>query len=537
MNNFFTLTKVFFLSGFNVNSKKKNQKSALGLFGLTLVLFAISSLGISFSMIMKMKEASLPIELFLCVLLMMGFMLNFIISIFQLQSIIFNTKDYELLESLPISKPCIIAAKLFATYLINVAEDVALILPALGIYFANGGTIVPGILSFVSALLISVVPILLSAIIGSISALISAKSRHSNLINIILSLLFFVVFFGGYFYINYAGADMLTGVLDHVFFLRWMKDALLGEYINYLYFVLFNLGGAIIVTLMISLIYRPVNTWLKAGAVHVDYDKVKKNNEKVDLNLDKVLLKKEWNMVSRRPQYLINCVLGQFFFLIFAIMFILLPNMFVGGSEEIPESLPLVFAMLVAPMGMLMNSIATTTSSSISFEGRNGYELLRSYPIDPMSIIKAKIKIGIILSVTVNLFVSTIAAIIMIVKGFYMPYQLIPVYLYPLLAGIVTALVGTLTGLRWPKLDFENEAQVLKNSAASNFIMLFVMLPSMILFGIHMTGTIFGIQYFEFIHYITFGVITIIYLVTAILLTIWIKNRGRTLFDRIITRH
>jgi ABC-2 type transport system permease protein len=350
MNNFFTLTKVFFLSGFNVNSKKKNQKSALGLFGLTLVLFAISSLGISFSMIMMMKEASLPIELFLCVLVMMGFMLNFIIYIFQLQSIIFNTKDYELLESLPISKPCIIVAKLFATYLINVAEDVALILPALGIYFANGGTIVPGILSFVSALLISVVPILLSAIIGSISALISAKSRHSNLINIILSLLFFVVFFGGYFYINYAGADMLTGVLDHVFFLKWMKDALLSEYINYLYFVLFNLGGAIILTLMISLIYRPVNTWLKTGVVHVDYDKVKKNNEKVDLNLDKVLLKKEWNMVSRRPQYLINCVLGQFFFLIFAIMFILLPNMFVGGSEEIPESLPPVFAMLVALM-------------------------------------------------------------------------------------------------------------------------------------------------------------------------------------------
>lgn len=536
MNNFFTLTKVFFLSGFNVNRKKKNQKSAFGLFGLTLALFAFASLGISFSMVMKMKEAGLPIELFLCVLLMIGFMLNFIISIFQLQSIIFNTKDFELLESLPVSKPCIIGAKLFATYLINVSEDIALILPALGLYFANGGSIIPAVLAFISALFISFVPILLSAIIGSVSALISAKSRHSNLINVIVSLLFFVVFFGAYFYINYAQADMLTGILDYVFFLSWMKEALLGDYINYLYFILFNLSGAILVTLMISLIYRPVNSWLKAGSVHVDYDKVKKNNEKVDLRLDKVLLKKEWNMVSRRPQYLINSVLGQFFFLIFAIMFLLLPNLFVGGETDIPESLPYVFAMLVAPLGILMNSIATTTSASISFEGRNGYELLRSYPIDSMAIIKAKLKIGILISVVVNLCVSTLAAVFMIIKGFYMPYYLIPVYLYPLLAGITTALVGMLTGLRWPKLDFENEAQVLKNSAAANLIMLFVMLPSTTIFAIQIVGIIFGMQ-FEFVHYITMGVILLIYIVAIFLLTFWIKKKGRSFFDRIILKH
>ena len=127
MNNFFTLTKVFFLSGFNVNKKKKNQKNAFKLFLLTLALFMLISISLSFVFSEQMKEAGLPIETFLGVILMFAFMLNLVISIFQLQSIIFNTKDYEFLESLPLSKPTIIASKLFATYLINLSGSLKII--------------------------------------------------------------------------------------------------------------------------------------------------------------------------------------------------------------------------------------------------------------------------------------------------------------------------------------------------------------------------------------------------------------------------
>ena len=69
MNSFFALTKVFFLSGFNVNKKKKNQKSAFSLFALTLALFMFTSALLSFVFSEKMKEAGLPIETFLGVIL------------------------------------------------------------------------------------------------------------------------------------------------------------------------------------------------------------------------------------------------------------------------------------------------------------------------------------------------------------------------------------------------------------------------------------------------------------------------------------
>lgn len=536
MNSFFALTKVFFLSGFNVNKKKKNQKNAFSLFALTLALFMFTSALLSFVFSEKMKEAGLPIETFLGVILMFAFMLNLAISIFQLQSIIFNTKDYEFLESLPVSKPTIIASKLFATYLINLSEDLALMIPAIIIYLVNAGGAIPSLMALVGAILISFIPILISAIIGSLSALISSKSKHSNLINIITSLLLITLLFGGYMYINYAGADKLNTIMESIFFLAWISHGIFGEYIEVLYYVLFNLAAAAIVIVLISLIYRPVNTWLNSNNGHTDYDKLKKKNKDTNQKLDHILLKKEWNMVLRKPQYLLNSILGEIFYLIMAIVFILMPTLFLNGASETPESLPYVFAILVPVMGILMNSIATTTSSSISFEGKYGYEMLRCYPIENNAIIKAKLKVGIYLQAIMNLFVSLIIMVFLIIKGFYQPYHIIPVFLYPQLAGITLAIVGMLTGLRWPKLDYENESQVLKNSAASNLLLLFVMLPSTVIFGLHVTLGIFGLEY-EFLHYVSLGSIVFLYAIIIIITLAILKKKGSSLFDRIISRY
>ena len=79
MNNFFLLTKVFFLAGFNVNNKKKNQRSAFALFGLTLIIFVIVSFSISYLMMNKMNEYNLPLVTGLCMVVLVAIMLNFVL--------------------------------------------------------------------------------------------------------------------------------------------------------------------------------------------------------------------------------------------------------------------------------------------------------------------------------------------------------------------------------------------------------------------------------------------------------------------------
>lgn len=535
MLNFITLTKIFFLSGFNVNRKKQNQKSSKSLFIGSLVLFAIVSVMVSLSLINQLGKDG-NYEIMLGILIALSFVLNLVLSIVQLQSIIFNAKDYEFLESLPISKTCIVASKLVSIYLINLAEDLALIIPASIVFVCFKGDITHAFIAILSQVFISVCPILISAVFGSVSALLSAKSKHSNFVNIFVSLILFAGFFAGYMFVIYGGANNVSGALDKIFFLNWMQRGINGEILYSLYYILFNLGLAIIVTLMISLLYTPVNAWLKSGGVHVDYDTVKDKCNSKDITQEKYLLKKEWEMVYRRPQYFINSILGCVFFLITALIFVFFPTLFYSGEGEVPESLPYIFLMIVPSMGILMNSITSSTAASISFEGRAGYENLVSYPVDPMAIIKAKLKIGIYIEVVCNLIVSLILSILFIIKGFNSPYIFIEIILFPQLAGLFTAVLGMITGLKWPKLDYENEAQVLKNSAAANLLILFVMLPSFILFGIHMVFTVFAMGGLLYLHYVDIAFTTIVFVVATIIFLHVLKSKGRRMFYNIINK-
>lgn len=540
MSNFLTLTKVFFLSGFNVNRRKKNQKSAFALFATTLGLFAFASFFISFNFLQRMELVGLESIDILSLMLIMSFMLNFVLSIHQVQSIIFNTRDYEFLESLPVKKTTIVAAKLSSFYLINAAEDIALILPAAIMYLLMGhGQIIPALIAILCSLVICVIPILLSAIIGSLSALISSKSKHFNLINILVSVIFLLILFAGYIFLMLGDTSSITSFMDKVFFLKWLKTGISGELANILYYYLFSLGVFVLVVLFISLIYQPVNTWLHSKNNHVDYDKVKKAASKQNQSLDHVLLKKEWYMVSKRPQYLLNCIIAPLIFMIMGVLAIIFPSMFAGGSEDMSdESLKLLVAVavfLVPPMGILMNSFVSSSACSISFETRYGYEMLRSYPIDKKKIIKAKVLIALILSCSSNILSSIVLVTIAVLRGLYQPYYLIPLVLYPQLTSILVAFVGMLTGLRWPKLDFENEAQVMKNSAAANFLALFVTLPAALVFGLSYTADLIAVHLdLEFIHYISVGVVLLIFAIAIPIVYSALKRNGEALFDRII---
>ena len=536
MNNFITLTKVFFLSGFNTNRKKKNQRSAFAMLGMTLALFAVASLSLSFLFFRQFEEAGIPIVACLPVIVFIALFLNLVLTMYQLQTIIFNAKDYEFLESLPVSKVCIVGAKLTATYLINLAEDIALVLPAVLIFYFKGGEILPGVITIGCTLFASFLPILFSSIIGSLSALLSARSRHANFINILVSLLFFVAFFGGYLYLTYAGADKINNVINKIFFLNWMQLAIVGDGLSFLYTILFNLGSALIVIVFVALIYKPVNSWMNAGGVHVDYDKVKKNID-TDLNLNRVLLKKEWMLVYRKPNYFINCILGELFFLITGLTFVLIPTFFVkDSSPEVMEELPtiaLVFVAMVPTMGIMMNSIASPASTSLSMEGKYNIEMLRSYPVNPKDIIKAKLRISIIMEATLNIIASTGILVAMLIKGYNSFEMIIAVYLYPQFAGAVLSLAGILVGLRWPKLEFENETQVFKNSACANLPMLFVFLPSFILVGAHVALTVIGME-IPTLKYVAVGSICLVYIVLIVILYNLVYKKGPKLFEKLM---
>ena len=92
-----------------------------------------------------------------------------------------------------------------------------------------------------------------------------------------------------------------------------------------------------------------------------------------------------------------------------------------------------------------------------------------------------------------------------------------------------------LCGLKWPKLDYETDQQVIKNSAAANLPVLFCMLPSMIVLGVNMVFLIFGIANPVFF-YISICVVSAIYIIQIIIFYTLLSKKGENLFDKIIYR-
>ena len=113
--------------------------------------------------------------------------------------------------------------------------------------------------------------------------------------------------------------------------------------------------------------------------------------------------------------------------------------------------------------------------------------------------------------------------------------MIISLYLYPQLAGCLMAIVSLLCGLRWPKLDFENDSQVFKNSAGANLPVLFVFLPSFIIMGANTYLSITGMQY-NYLFYVSICVISLIYIILIIIMLLILKKKGIKLFDRIIMK-
>ena len=191
MNNFLTITKAAFLSGFNTNKKKNNQSSAFKLVLLFGLLFLSLSTFYNY-MIIRMIDTN-DINSFngyLVAVMAASSILSLTVSIFQMQSQIFKTKDYEFLETLPIRKSTIVSSKILAVYLINLYEDAIIILPALVFYLVFTHNFYGFIIGLISVFFVSLIPLLISSLIATLVALISARSKHNTVITIIGYIIF-----------------------------------------------------------------------------------------------------------------------------------------------------------------------------------------------------------------------------------------------------------------------------------------------------------------------------------------------------------
>lgn len=527
MNNLGSLLKITFInsSGINKFTKEKSKVERNKAIFLTITIGA--SIAILFSMLaVYFKFLAKGLQQFglLDILLVMGFMASTAIilftSIYKAQGILFSFKDYDLLASLPIKKSDILISKMMYLLVINYFFSLFTLLPPAIIYYRYT-SISP--LYFINLILVflasPLVPIVVASILAFGISYISSRLRYKNLIIILGTLcMVFILMFMSFKSVDFIEILMVNsqsiseGILKvyppAIWAVRGLTDG------GFLYILLFIVFSLVVFSLFITIFnksFNRISARLQENYKKANY-KVKEMKKSSQLM---ALVKKEMKRYFASPIYVVNTIIGPLL-----LIGVSISTLFLGEDiikiifevEVVKEVMPLFIIVIVC--GIL--AISCTTTSSISLEGKNLW-ILKSSPIKPIEIFKAKIIMNLILIIP-SVIIADIIFSISLNLSFS---QIIWLTLISILYSFIVPILGIIINLYFPNLNWVSETAVVKQSASVLIEMLVAVVLIAIPVFIFIYGNIVNLTMF-LIGIIIYEILILIALI-AILNTVCVK--------------
>ena len=150
--------------------------------------------------------------------------------------------------------------------------------------------------------------------------------------------------------------------------------------------------------------------------------------------------------------------------------------------EQIKSYIPVILFGFVC-FSSLMSSI---TSSMISLEGKS-FSILKSLPVSSFKIIISKVLTAVIIMTPV----LVVGDIIMFIRFSFNLIEVLMILISSIILPLVSETIGIIVNLKYPKMDAENDTEVVKQSMSSA-IAVFV---GMIISGITIFIIVKGLEY------------------------------------------
>ena len=178
--------------------------------------------------------------------------------------------------------------------------------------------------------------------------------------------------------------------------------------------------------------------------------------------------------------------------------------------------------MIAIPGLCFLASMIFFTAPSVSLEGKSLW-LARSLPVSSWALLRAKLRMQVLLAMPPLLLLAAAAAVVLGTKG----VLLILTLLLPALYCVLIGLIGLALNLRFPNLDWINETQAVKSGAS-------VVLTMFIGMGAAAAPVLLYILTESFLSAELLGAITAaLVALICLLLYHWLKRRGVELFEKI----
>ena len=453
-------------SGFNVirfskdsNEKRRIVRRQLILLLIYIVLFAYSSIGAFGYVRVGLTDYIPTLNAFIILIC------EFFFSVTRVKGYLFGYKGYERLITLPFSIKEIATSRFWYLYLQNlpIALVISLSMEAsYGVYTHPDFSfyIVWTMLAFIYPM----IPMAIAIVVGTAITFIGIHNRFRKVVRIVLTLSVCIFPVLGYLFIQWNGQNrqvsvQITALLTFVntvtqYFLpiEWFTGAVINGKITNM--VLIMITSMILYELTVTLItyfYRRINTCLMdAPSAHIATGKeIKKRN------IIRAIAFNEYRRFMYSPTYLMNMILGPIIAVILAVV------TFFVDLNSLLQPYFLDIRLLIPLLVYFCTGLASSTAITPSLEGK-AYWLLRTLPLKKEEIIKGKMLFNLYLQVPCS-------AICCICFGYNLGAGTLNIFLYLL---FITALclfsttLGMICGLKFLRLDWDNEVEVIKQGAA-----------------------------------------------------------------------
>ena len=423
-------------------------------------------------------------------------LVTFVEGIYKSGNLLFNCKDDDMLLSLPIKKHTILFVRIFKFYVFEVLYNALIMLPAMCVYarYVKVGISFYAV-SILGLLLLPVIPIVISCILGTIISASSAKFKYKNIAQIIFTL--FVLIGVMFISLNIqkitqqlsSGAVYLNNTITKFYYpaSAYVKLVTNFNFMDLLIFIGINVLIFAITLFILSKVYFKINSSLKIQKKHT------KNKEYVikTNSVTTSIIKKELNKFISSPVFVINAGFGLVLYVVGVIIICLKFDALANGIassgmdisiEQLKSYMPVVLFGLIC-FASLTSSI---TSSMISLEGKT-FSILKSLPVKPFKIINSKILTAVIIMLPFIL----VGDLIVFIRFKFNIFEILILLLVSIVLPLIAETIGILANLKYPKMDAENDTEVVKQSASSTV----ATLVGFILVGISILALVKCVQF------------------------------------------
>lgn len=454
--------------------KKKTSGIALSIFGLVCYCFFVNmfTAPIVFGTMLALKGSSyewIPISL------VMGtaMFLCFIGSVFTAQQQIYESKDNQMLISMPIKPGQILLSRIFAIAIFNMIYALPFFTgSAIGycIYSVSMGPIqlIPLLILLISYVSMIVFITMLTSLLAWGVSIIMSKITNKTLISTVLYMVFFAIYFYAIFNLDNLGEaieknanKLSSGIMTFARPIYYMGASVVEQNILFV--------AAFLVSLLIPafLMYIVIKKSFFKILLHENKSKNKmlKHSDK-DFNSHSAfiaLLQKEIARFLRTPMYFLSYGTSIFFVAMMLAYLFIKKDKFEDVVELLSiygvsstKALPAIFSMLLY---QFVSSGAVLTSASINMEGKNIW-IIKSLPIKTIDIMLAKGLVPVIILLPIFEVESLLLIFLFKISGSAM----ILLLLMPIFTMIFFSMFGLYINLNHFKLDWLSENEAFKRA-------------------------------------------------------------------------